>query len=311
MSKIIVTGALGFVGANIAEALATKHEILIVDDLNSPKKTINLNRLNKLKLVGRFEFINQLEKYKEFDVIIHAGACSDTTNYDQKYMIENNFEYSKTLIDFSITNNMNFIFSSSASVYGLGLNGFNVDLKCEDPLNIYAKSKLMVDNYIRKILNKQVNIQSKILSLRYFNIYGYSEFHKQNMASVPFHFFNQLNSSKTINLFDGSEDFYRDFIHVSDIVSITKFFLKNPNSGIFNAGTGECRSFVDIAKITKKRFKNIEIKYIPFPNKLKSKYQNYTKANIDSLRDIGYTKDFKTLELGLNEYYDQLEKIKK
>ena len=147
MSKIIVTGALGFVGANIAIKLANENEVLIVDDLNSPKKMINLKRLNKLKLIGRFEFINQLYKYKNFDVIIHAGACSHTTNYDEKYMIENNFEYSKILIDFSIANNMNFIFSSSASVYGLGLNGFNVDSSCEAPLNVYAKSKLMVDNY--------------------------------------------------------------------------------------------------------------------------------------------------------------------
>ena len=306
MSKIIVTGALGFVGANIAIKLANENEVLIVDDLNSPKKMINLKRLNKFKLIGRFEFINQLYKYKNFDVIIHAGACSHTTNYDEKYMIENNFEYSKILIDFSIANNMNFIFSSSASVYGLGLNGFNVDSSCEAPLNVYAKSKLMVDNYIRKILSSENDTQSKITSLRYFNVYGYSEFHKEAMASVPFHFFNQLRSGKTIKLFDGSKDFYRDFIHVSDIINITCFFLKKPISGIFNAGTGQCRSFEDIAKITKNRFRDIEIEYIPFPEKLKSKYQSYTKANINSLLDLGYIKEFKTLEIGLSEYYNQL-----
>jgi len=308
MSKIIITGGLGFVGANIAESLAQKHHILVVDDLNKEYKNINFQRLKKHNHVNRIDFISNLDKYRNYDIIVHAGACSDTTNYDTEYMINNNFNYSKTLIDFSLNYKINFIFSSSASVYGLGKNGFSVDQICEDPLNIYAKSKLMTDNYIREILNSNKNLDVNITSLRYFNIYGYSEFHKGSMASVPFHFFHQLNENNEIKLFEGSENFYRDFIHVSDIVSITDFFIDNPNSGIFNAGTGECRSFLDLAKITINRYKNIKIKYIPFPEKLKSKYQGYTKACINSLRKIGYVKPFKSVDDGLNLYFDQLEK---
>jgi len=249
MSKIIVTGALGFVGANIAETLATKHEVLIVDDLNNQKKERNLRRLNKLNLVGRFEFINKLEKFKNFDVIVHAGACSDTTNYDEKYMIENNFEYSKTLIDFSTTNNINFIFSSSASVYGLGLNGFNVDPNCENPLNIYAKSKLMVDNYIRKILNSQVNIQSRILSLRYFNIYGERMNLDGAYCLVMGIFAKQMIEGNPLTIVNDGEQ-RRDFTYVGDAVNANILAARHSDKlggDVFNIGNGKNYSVNEVA----------------------------------------------------------------
>ena len=308
MKKIIVTGGLGFIGSNVAKHFARENMITIVDDLNKEEKKINQKMLSSHQLISKNQFINNLNKFSNYDCIIHVGACSDTTNYDEKFMIENNYNYSKKIIDFAVNNKINFIFSSSASVYGDGSYGFKVDQKCERPLNIYAKSKLLVDNYLRDILCSGIDIQSQLASLRYFNVYGFSECHKGKMASVPFHFFNQIKSGQNIKIFEGSKSFFRDFINVLDIVKLINFLYENSINGIYNAGTGQERSFLDMALITQKIFKDVKIEYIKFPEELKSKYQKFTRADISNLKTIGYNCNFLTLEEGLKKYFTELKK---
>ena len=174
-------------------------------------------------------------------------------------------------------------------------------------LNVYGFSKFAFDNYVRRIL-PEAEIQ--ILGLRYFNVYGPQENHKDRMASVAYHLFNQLSNTGKMRLFQGSEEFRRDFIHVSDVVKINLHFYENKSSGIYNAGTGKARSFTDIAKAIKDIHGSGEIEEIPFPTDLIGKYQKFTEANLVNIRKAGYIDDFMTLEEGVKQYYDQLSSSK-
>ena len=308
MDNIVVTGGAGFIGSNVVKHLNRNgmSDILIVDDINGNiEKHKLIEKLNFKEIIGIEDFIKDINNYKNVSNIFHQGACSDTMNHDIKFMMENNFEYSKKILYHSLNNNINFIFASSASVYGKGTNGFQEKSECEKPLNIYAKSKLEVDLLIREILRD--NISNQVLSLRYFNVYGYPEINKGRMASVPFHFYNQLKQIGTIKIFEGSKYFKRDFIYINDIFKIINYFYKNKISGIYNAGTGKVNSFYDMAMLTQKLYPDVNIEVIPFPKGLKEHYQKFTKADTSKLFSAGYSVPFTTFEKGLENYYSLLE----
>ncbi len=307
---IVVTGGAGFIGSNLVKGLNERgiSDILIVDNLEKAEKHKNLNSLDFYDFVDKRDFINHLSKFKDlnFEVIFHQGACSNTMEYNGRYMMQNNYDYSKKLLHFALENKIRFIYASSASVYGNGRNGFKEERTCEYPLNIYAFSKFLFDIYVRRLL-KDSDIQ--IVGLRYFNVYGPQENHKDKMASVVFHFHNQILKEGKMKLFEGSENFKRDFVYVRDVVKVNLFFLDHPEKkGIFNCGTGKARSFLDIAKIMKNLYEKAEIEFIPFPEVLKGKYQTFTEADLGNLRRAGYKERFSSLEEGVTEYVKILKK---
>ena len=305
----IVTGGAGFIGSNIVKGLNKRgiKNILVVDNLSNPSKHLNLNSLDFEDYIDKNDFLNIHNKIDKIEAIFHNGACSSTTETNGLYMMKNNYEYSKILLNFALEKNSPFIYASSASVYGNGENGFKEDSKYEYPLNIYAYSKFLFDNYIRKKLNQKSNTQ--IVGLRYFNVYGPQENHKGLMASQIFNLYNQIKSRNIMRIFEGSKDFLRDFIHVDDVVDINMFFLNKKISGIFNCGTGTSKSFYEIAKILKSLNNgNGRIKFIKFPKYLIGKYQKFTKADLKNLRNVGFDNKFKSLENGISDYFKILSK---
>ncbi|WP_025270728.1 ADP-glyceromanno-heptose 6-epimerase [Hippea sp. KM1] len=304
---IVVTGGAGFIGSNIVRGLNRRgiSNILIVDNLKNSQKHLNLNSLDFVDFVDKEEFLDNLDGFGKIDVIFHQGACSNTLETDGKYMMRNNYDYSKKLLEYSLKRSIRFIYASSASVYGLGKNGFKEESKNEYPLNIYAFSKFIFDRYVRRVaLNKGV----QVVGLRYFNVYGPNEKHKGKMASVVFHFHNQILDDGTVKLFEGSENFKRDFVFVDDVVDVNLFFYDNPGlGGIFNVGTGRAESFLEIAKIMQGLYSNVRIEFIGFPEELKGKYQDFTEADLSSLRAVGYKKEFTSLKDGVNRYVDVLK----
>lgn len=306
---ILVTGGAGFIGSNIVKGLNDKgiDNIIITDNLTNGVKHKNLNRLNFIDYIDKLDFnIDEFFAKNKIDVVFHQGACSSTTESDGKYMMKNNYEYTKNMLNACIKYNVRFIYASSASVYGNGDNGFTEKQECEYPLNVYAFSKYQFDRYITKIL-PTLNIQA--VGLRYFNVYGPQENHKGKMASVAYHMFNQIKNGESMKLFEGSENFIRDFIYIDDVVSVNMFFFENKDkSGIFNCGTGSAESFCKIADALQELYKDAKVEKIPFPDNLKGKYQTFTEADITKLREAGYNKDFINLFDGTKKYADILEK---
>jgi len=302
---IVVTGGAGFIGSNIVKGLneAGEEDILVVDNLSNAEKHLNLNSLSIADYIDKDEFLQKLNKFKNVSAIFHQGACSSTTEQDGKYMMSNNYEYSKNLLNYSLENSIDFLYASSASVYGNGDAGFVEKREAEYPLNVYGFSKFAFDNYVRRVLPQ---VKSQVLGLRYFNVYGPQENHKGRMASVAFHLFHQLQETGKMKLFEGSGHFRRDFIHVADTVKINLHFYEAKTSGIFNAGTGKARSFADIASTLQSLHGSGEIESIPFPEDLRGKYQEFTEAGLDKLRAAGYSKEFMSLEEGVQQYYEQL-----
>ena len=305
----IVTGGAGFIGSNLVKMLNKQGitDILIVDNLGHTQKYLNMNRLSFADYMDKHDLPDNISKLGKIKCILHQGACSATTEQDSNYLIKNNYEYSKTLLHYCLKNSTDFIYASSASVYGNGGNGFREEPACEYPLNGYAFSKFIFDNYVRRVYSADKQ-KSKVVGLRYFNVYGYQENHKGSMASVPFHFFNQANETGEIKVFEGSENFLRDFVFVDDVADVVKFFIDSEESGIYNCGTGEERSFIDMANIFTTLYGNCSINTIPFPDHLKGKYQAFTKADTTKLRSAGYDKKFTSLEEGLKRYLRQLKK---
>ena len=305
----IVTGGAGFIGSNLVKMLNEQgiNNILIVDNLGHSQKYLNMNRLSFADYMDKNDLPDKISKLGKIEGILHQGACSATTEQDANYLIKNNYEYSKNLLHHCLNNDIDFIYASSASVYGNGDDGFKEDPACEYPLNGYAFSKFIFDNYVRKVFSSG-KPDSQITGLRYFNVYGYQENHKGSMASVPFHFFNQANETGKIKVFEGSENFLRDFIFVEDVAEVVKFFLENRKSGIYNCGTGEERSFIDMANSFSQLYGDCSIDTIPFPDHLKGKYQAFTKADTTNLRNAGFDKKFTSLEEGMKKYLNQLKK---
>jgi ADP-L-glycero-D-manno-heptose 6-epimerase len=284
-----------------------RSDILAVDNLTNGEKHLNINALRFADFIDKDDLFDAISGITTIDAIFHQGACSDTTERNGRYMMTNNFAYSKGLLRVAEERGAKFIYASSAAVYGDGKNGFREDPACEYPLNVYGFSKMVFDQHVRQRLDRA---RCQIVGLRYFNVYGPQERHKGRMASVVMHLFDQLEASGELRLFQGSSGFRRDFIHVDDVVAVNLFFLSCATSGIFNCGTGHARSFVDIATRLRDLHGSGVLLEVPFPADLVGKYQSFTEAEISRLRGAGYDRPFLDLEDGVGRYYELLRSTK-
>jgi ADP-L-glycero-D-manno-heptose 6-epimerase len=312
---IIVTGGAGFIGSHLIKALNNRGElkIIVVDDLTNGHQFQNLVECQIIDYVDKEDFLKQILtndlRWKSIKAIFHEGACTDTTEWNGKFMMSNNYGYSKVLLHHCLNHHIPFIYASSAAVYGKNSQFQEDDV--QSPLNIYGYSKYLLDQYIRPLLP---SAKSQVVGLRYFNVYGPQESHKGKMASVIQHFNRQLKETGGMKLFQGTENYAngeqaRDFVYVKDIAAINLWFYEHPSiSGIFNAGTGQARTFNDVAKIILQWHKNQgKIEYIPFPETLRPYYQNFTQANLTQLRKAGYNLSFTPLETGIDQYLNEIE----
>ncbi|MGZ8226943.1 MAG: ADP-glyceromanno-heptose 6-epimerase [Methylococcaceae bacterium] len=311
---IIVTGGAGFIGSNLIHALNQRGEsnILLVDNLANGRKMRNIADLNIADYMDKTAFIEKIAGPNFFDhveAIFHQGACSATTEWDGRYVMANNYDYSKRLLHWSMGKKVPFIYASSASVYGMGEHGFAVDRGSEHPINMYAYSKFQFDQYVRNVLPEA---NSPIVGFRYFNVYGPREQHKGAMSSTAFHFNQQAIEQKQVRLFEGCDGFAngeqkRDFVYVDDVIDVNLWFLDHPvHSGIYNVGTGRAETFNTVAQAVIDWHQGGRIEYIQFPEHLKGAYQSYTQADISGLRRIGYNKEFFSVKEGVNKYLDWL-----
>ena len=311
---IIVTGGAGFIGSNIVKSLNDRgHDnILVVDDLSDGTKFKNLSDLEIADYLDKDDFIARIRAGENFSAsaIFHEGACSSTTEWDGRFIMDINYEYSKTLLHYCLQHDMQYLYASSASVYGSG-SVFSEKREHEEPLNMYGYSKFLFDQYVRRILPKA---KSQIVGFRYFNVYGPREQHKGSMASVAFHFNNQIRDGGNVRLFEGCDGYgngeqRRDFVYVGDVCDVNLWFLDHPDkSGIFNLGTGHSQSFNDVANAVINYHGKGEIEYIPFPENLKGRYQSFTEADISAARAAGYDAPFKSVEEGVKLYMEWLNR---
>ena len=322
--QIVVTGAAGFIGSNLIRALNARGErdIIAVDNLSRADKIRNLADCDIADFVDKDDFIDRVVDgdFDDAGAVLHQGACSDTMESDGRYMMRNNYRYSKTLVDWCQDVQIPFLYASSASVYGSG-TVFREERAYESPLNVYAYSKALFDQYVRTLLPDS---NSQIAGFRYFNVYGMREQHKGRGSSVAWHFYQQFRAGGKVRLFEGSGGYgngeqRRDFVHVDDVVRANLYFLDNPQiSGIFNLGTGRAQSFNDVAtavlntlhdgatKTAGEWVSAGRIEYIPFPDALAGKYQSFTEADLTRLRGAGYGSPFATVEQGVSQYVRQL-----
>ena len=315
---IVVTGGAGFIGSNIVHELNIRGrtDILIVDDLTGEEKYKNLMGLHFIDYQHKDDFLATFTKSDfyglEIDAIFHEGACSDTMEYDVNYMMKTNYEYSKALLNFCVNRQVPFIYASSASVYGDGKKGFRESDECEHALNPYAFSKLMFDRYVRQFMGEA---KSKIIGLRYFNVFGPQEHHKGKMASIFYQMYKRMKlGGKIVKLFKGTEGYadgeqQRDFVYVKDVVKVNLWCMENnlPN-GVYNCGTGRAQTFNQAAQAMIDAHGSGKIEYTPFPDELRGKYQSYTQADMRKLIGAGYKNPFTPLNSAVREYYQFLEK---
>lgn len=308
---IIVTGGAGFIGSNIVKGLNKKgiKDILVVDDLTDGTKFVNLTSLQITDYLDKDDFLNLIQKRDSFgqdiQAIFHEGACSSTTEWNGRFMMQNNYEYSKALLHYCLDRGVSLLYASSAATYGDG-KIFKEELQYEKPLNVYGYSKYLFDQYVRQF----PDARSQIVGFRYFNVYGPNEQHKGSMASVAFHHHQQLLKNNEVKLFEGCDGYgngeqRRDFVYVDDVVDVNLWFMENPSkSGIFNVGTGASQTFNDVAQSVIAWHEKGKVEYIAFPEHLKGRYQSFTQADISKLREAGYTQRFKTVEEGVKSYLD-------
>ncbi|WP_110707408.1 ADP-glyceromanno-heptose 6-epimerase [Salinicola sp. CR57] len=319
---IVVTGGAGFIGANLVKALNARghQDVMVVDDLSDGTKFVNLADCTLGDYLDKDDFLARVKAelsgemrggvggLPPIEAIFHEGACSDTTEWDGRFMLENNFEYSKVLLEYCQAKRIPFLYASSAATYG-GSEVFVEAPEHEKPLNVYGYSKLLFDQYVRA---RWDDFDSQVVGFRYFNVYGPREQHKGKMASVAYHHHTQVQRGENPKLF-GAWDGYeagmqsRDFVYVGDVVDVNLWFLDNPEvSGIFNLGTGRAEPFKAIAETAIDFYGKGQIEYIDFPDELKGRYQSYTRADIGRLRDAGYSAEFKTVREGVSAYLEWL-----
>lgn len=317
---ILVTGGAGFIGSNIIKGLNARgyKDILAVDDLTDGAKYTNLVDCEISDYMDKKEFIDRIGMHYFFrtvEGVFHLGACSDTTEWNGKFMMDNNYEFSKLLLRYALKQEVPFIYASSAAVYGNN-QVFNEKPENELPVNVYGYSKYLFDHHVRGMLGAKTPPKSQIVGLRYFNVYGPREQHKGKMASVAFHLNQQLINDGYVRLFEGSGGYEdgeqrRDFVYIDDVVDANLWFYENPRkNGVFNLGTGRSQSFNDVARAIIDWHGRGQIKYIPFPEHLRGHYQSYTQADLTALRAIGYTAPFKSVEEGVKLYMDRINRVR-
>jgi ADP-L-glycero-D-manno-heptose 6-epimerase len=325
--RVVVTGAAGMIGSNIAHGLNAIgiDDIIAVDDLRHGDKFRNLPG------AGISDYFDQEEFYGRFGrrelgkvaAVFHQGACSDTMEHDGRLMLRNNYRCSKELLDACQLQGVRLMYASSAAIYG-NSSAFSEQPQFERPLNVYGYSKLLFDNVVRRIL---ASATSQVVGLRYFNVYGPREQHKGRMASVAFHHFNQYRDSGKVRLFGeyggyGPGQQVRDFIHVDDVVAVNLWLLEHPQcNGVFNLGTGRAQPFNDVAHATvnacraqrgepqltlEQQVRRGMVEYIPIPEALIGKYQCRTQADLTALRAAGIEHQFLDVASGVRRYVEWL-----
>ena len=311
---IIVTGGAGMIGSNIVKCLNDqgRTDILIVDDLTDGTQFLNIVDLEIADYMDKDDFLALITEGHDFgsiEAIFHEGACSATTEWDGKYMMRNNYEYSKTLLHYCLDRQIPFLYASSAATYGGRDHDFIEDKAYEGALNVYGYSKQLFDNYVRRLWEEsaaQGKTLSQVTGFRYFNVYGPREQHKGSMSSVAFHLNTQIHAGENLKLFADSDTFKRDFIYVGDVCDMNLWFLDKGISGIFNCGTGNAESFQAVADAVMAFHGKGTVETVPFPEHLKGRYQAYTQADLTQLRQVGYTATFKTVAQGVTEYMSLL-----
>ncbi len=312
---IVVTGGAGFIGSALIHGLNKKgiKDIWVVDQVDHPEKQENLNLLSFDRLIGIDEFLKDVleKKIAKCDAILHMGACSSTTETDESFLTENNFEYTRHLASFCLEKGIRFIYASSAATYGAGENGYSDDesrLEILKPLNLYGDSKQKFDLWAQ-----EHGVLKDLVGLKYFNVYGPNEYHKQNMQSMVRKGFLQISDTGKLSLFksykseysDGGQE--RDFLYIKDAVAMTLFFLERKDvGGIFNVGSGKARNWNDLAKaIFLSMNKQLNIEYIDMPPEIRNQYQYHTCSDTEKIRNAGYSQSVMSLEEGIGDYVTQ------
>lgn len=321
MNYILVTGGAGFIGSNLAAALAERgsHLIVICDWFGAQDKWRNLRKSAIVGTITPEELPGWLERRAgKVDAIYHMGAISSTTETDVDKVLSNNTSLSCTLWDWAATHQVRFIYASSAATYGDGSHGFDDDISADYlrrliPLNPYAWSKQLFDQRVARLTQGKGPIPPQWAGLKFFNVYGPNEYHKGSQRSVAIQFWEQYKAGVAARMFKSYRDDYehggqlRDFVYVKDVVDVMLWLLDNPSaSGLFNVGAGKARSFKDLAHAAAAAL-GVEprIEFIEMPPELQPKYQYFTEAKLDRLRSAGYTQPMTSLEDGVKEYVQQ------
>jgi ADP-L-glycero-D-manno-heptose 6-epimerase len=310
--RFIVTGGAGFIGSNLVRSLNDRGvtDIIIVDHLGDNAKQNNLHQLNFTDYFDKTDFRQKLREnhIPKVNGVFHLGACSSTTEMNEAYLNDNNTQYTQDLCEWSLRNQARFVYASSAATYGDGSEGYSDDDRVTptlQPLNLYGWSKQRFDLWAFK-----TGAIRNIAGLKYFNVYGPGEDHKGEMRSLVNKAYSQIAREGHITLFKSHRSDYRDgeqqrdFIYVEDAVAVTLFFYDHPRiSGLFNCGTGEARTWIDLARsIFAAMDKSPKIDFIDMPETIRNKYQYHTQADMTKLRQAGYAKSFMSIEEGVRRY---------
>lgn len=308
-AKIIVTGGAGFIGSAVVWRLNELgyDDILIVDRMDRTDKWKNLAPLRFADYIEAVDFIDVIDDFADNDVIFHLGACSSTTETDADLVIRNNFQYTKTVAEFAVANDIRFIYASSAATYGDGSAGMEdgtEDLGRLRPLNVYGYSKHLFDQYAAR-----GGMFDRIVGLKYFNVFGPNESHKGDMRSLVNKAFDQITETGKLQLFKSADpryqdgEFGRDFVYVKDAVDMTLFFMESDASGLFNVGSGWMNTWnalADAIFAALERTRNVE--FVEMPGHLRDRYQYHTQADLMRLRTAGYAAETTPLAEAVADY---------
>jgi ADP-L-glycero-D-manno-heptose 6-epimerase len=316
---IAITGAAGFIGANLAHRLSRKgHHLVLVDHPLTPAKALNWAGLGRFDFVPHDQFFDRFERVApDVEAIFHLGACSSTTETDWDYLTRNNIEYSQRLWSIAARSGVPFYYASSAATYGDGSLGFDDHTPPEQlrPLNLYGKSKNDFDRWVLEEVARGGATPPGWAGLKFFNVYGPREAHKQGMASVAWQAHRQVLATGEVALFKSNDPAYpdggqkRDFVFVEDCLDHMLWLAAHPGvRGIFNSGTGAARTFADLARAVFAAMDRApRIRYIDMPAELSPQYQNFTQAEMGKLRAAGFTQPPTTLEDGVRQSIRALE----
>jgi len=321
MKNIVITGADGFIASNLAKRLNEigYDNLILVDSFEEHIKNKNLDGVLCVDAIERDQFIEWLTEHSdEVDFIFHLGARTDTTEFNFRVLDSLNLSYTKSLWEVCTIKQIPLLYASSAATYGMGENSFSDDhslIQDLKPLNPYGLSKHLFDLYALE----QKETPPFWCGLKFFNVYGPREFNKGRMASVVLHAYRQIKQTGKVKLFKSHREGFkdgeqlRDFIYVDDVVAACLYFFDNYNkslNGIYNLGTGNARSYNHLAKAIFSALNlRPNIEYIPTPEDIRDKYQYFTEAKMDKLRQAGFDKNFIELEEGVKKYVQFLEML--